>query len=166
MRIHLDDEDAPNPADREAATRIVEEIISNDVFTAGSFVLAGYSSARRIAQALTAARRDERRQGFWTPYRMRRTKVAPGSPIVMAKRPDIRPLYHWIEVDGVRFQSYRWDSRTIPLISDDGRISVLQRADFWVAHIDGVEVITCGLTRRFETAEDAVRAALEKIRSA
>ncbi|WP_244531010.1 hypothetical protein [Hyphomicrobium facile] len=52
MRIYLDDDDCPNAKDRDAAARIVEEIVLNDVVTKGSFVIEGYSAARRIARAL------------------------------------------------------------------------------------------------------------------
>ncbi|WP_290986305.1 hypothetical protein [Hyphomicrobium sp.] len=164
MRIYLDESDAPHPADREAAERIITEIITNDVITQGSFCLEGYSAARRIAQALTAARRDERRVGFATPFRMRRTKPAPGSPVVMAKMPDLRPLYHWITVDGVRLQSYRAGLHSTPMISDDGMIAIREADGKWVAAVNGVEVIGCGLICRFTTAEEAVREALQRIK--
>ena len=42
---------------------------------------------------------------------MRRLVAAPGAPAVMAKWPGLRPLYHWQIIEGVRFQSYRIDSR-------------------------------------------------------
>ncbi len=164
MKIYLDETDAANPADRDAARRIIEEILSNDVFTKGSFVLEGYSAARRICEALTAARRDERRQGFTTPFRMRRTKPAPGAPAVMAKRPGIRPLYHWIWVDGIRFQSYRAGIHETPMFSDDGRVTLIEHEDSWTAEIDGVQVVACGLVRRFPTAEEAATAALERVK--
>lgn len=164
LRILLDNDDAPNAQDREMAEQIVSAIVLNDVMTKGSFVIEGYSAARRIARALTAARADERRRGFETPMPMREIVPAPGAPSVMAKRPGLRPLYHWQTIDGVRFQSYRIDAHRVPLISDDGRISVQQHGDFWIAHVDGAEVIDCGLVRRFETAEAAVRAALVKLR--
>jgi hypothetical protein len=95
LRINLDEDDAPLVEDRDAAERIISEIILNDVITKGSFVIEGYSAARRIARALTAARADERRRGFETPFRMRKTKPAAGAPAVMAKWPSLRPLYHW-----------------------------------------------------------------------
>lgn len=164
MRIFLDDDDAPNPDDRETAKRIVEEIVSHDVFTRGSFVLEGYSVAKRIAKALTAARADERRSGFNTPFRMRTAKMAPGAPAVMTKRPNLRPLYHWMDVDGVRLQSYRAGSHEVLMISDDARITIIQRESFFTAQIDGVEVIECGLTRHYPTEVAAARAALAKIR--
>lgn len=163
MRIHLDDDDAPNPADREAAIRIITEVMRNDVISRGTFVIEGYSSARRIAQALTAARNDELRQGFSRPFRMRSTKRAPGSPAVLAKRPDLRPLYRWLDVDGVRFQNYRAAWNRTPLISDDGRIEVEERPDFWSASIDGRPVIACGAARHFKTEVDAARGALERL---
>jgi hypothetical protein len=166
LKIHLDETDAPNPADRDAAERIITEIICDDVITKGSFVIEGYAAARRIAQALTAARADERRRGFATVYRMRRTKQAPGSPVVLTKTPYLRPLYHWIEVDGVRLQSYRAGLHDVPMISDDGRIVIRQVGDDWVAAVKGAEVIGCGLVRRFETPEEAVRAAIEKLAGA
>ena len=55
------------------------------------------------------------------------------------------------------------DAHRIPLISDDGRISIQKHGDFWIAQVDGAEVIDCGLVRRFETAEGAIRAALAKL---
>ena len=113
----------------------------------GSFVLEGYSAARRIARALTAARADERRRGFETPMRMRRLVRAPGAPAVMAKWPGLRPLYHWQTIDGVRFQSYRINSHQIPLISDDARIRIDRHGDIWIACVNGNEVIDCGLAR-------------------
>lgn len=70
------------------------------------FIIEGYSAVRRIAQALTAARRDERRLGFATPFRMRPIKCAPGAPAVIAKWPRLRPLYHWIEVGSVKTQKH------------------------------------------------------------
>ena len=164
MKIYLDDTDAPNPADRDAARQIIEAILENDIFTKGSFVLEGYSAARRIAQALTLARRDERRRGFDVPYRMRKTKPALGATAVMAKFPGARPLYHWLEVDGVRLQSYRRGIHDVPLISDDGRIAVYEREQSWTAEVDGVLLMACALTCHFASAEDAVRAALAKIR--
>lgn len=163
MRIYLNDDDCPNARDRDAAARIVEEIVLNDVVTKGSFVIEGYSAARRIARALTAARADERRLGFETPMPMRGLAAASGAPAVMAKWPTLHPLYHWLTVDGVRFQSYRVDAHNTPVISDDARIRVQQHGDFWIAHVDGGEVIDCGLTRRFESEVEAVRAALVKL---
>lgn len=44
MHIHLDDDDAPNLADRETAVRIVAEIMRNDVISRGTFVIEGYSA--------------------------------------------------------------------------------------------------------------------------
>ena len=41
MKIYLKETDAPNPADRDTAQRIIEEIITNDVLTRGSFCLEG-----------------------------------------------------------------------------------------------------------------------------
>ena len=165
MKIYLDETDAPNPADRAAAERIITDIVTNDVITRGSFVVEGYSAARRIAQALTMARRDERRRGFEIPYRMRKTKPAPGAPTVMAKYPGARPLYHEMTVDGVRLQSYRRGIHDCPMISDDGRIAIYERGDSWTAEIAGVQVIMCGLVQRFETPEEAVRAALATIKT-
>ena len=105
MRIYLDDDDCPDAGDRETAARIIEEIALNDVVTRGSFVLEGYSAARRIARALTAARADERRRGFQTPMPMRRLVPAPGAPAVMAKWPGLRPLYHWRPSMGCGFRA-------------------------------------------------------------
>jgi hypothetical protein len=85
MRIHLDEDDAPNPADRETAEQVITAIMTNDVISRGSFVIEGYSAARRIAKALTAARADERRIGFATPFRMREIVPAKGAPAVMAR---------------------------------------------------------------------------------
>ena len=81
----------------------------------------------------------------------------------MAKWPGLRPLHHWQTIEGVRFQSYRIDSHRVPLISDDSRISIQQHGDFWIARVNGVEVIDCGLVRRFNNEVDAVRAALAKL---
>lgn len=163
LRIFLDETDAPNPADREAAKRIVEEMIDHHVHSKGPFVLEGYAVARSIAQALTAARLDERRKGFDTPYKMRKARTAPGAPAVLAKWPSLRPLYHWIEVDGVRLQSYRGAWNKVVMYSDDARISLEWMVDFWSAYIDGVRVIDCGAARRFETIEEAARAALQRL---
>jgi hypothetical protein len=163
MNIHLDETDAPNAVDREAARRIIEDIITHDILTNGTFCLEGYSAARRIAQALTEARRDERRCGFSTPFRMRRIKPTEGAPAVMAKHPNYRPLHHWIEVDGMRMQSYRADVHEVPLISDDGRIAVKERDTFWTVEFNGIEVVECGLIRRFDSPEAAARAAVKKI---
>ncbi len=163
MKIYLDESDAPNPVDREAAERIITEIASNDVITKGSFVIEGYSAAKRIARALTEARADERRLGFETPMRMRNLVPAPGAPAVTAKWPTLHPLYHWLTVDGVRFQSYRAGAHRTPLISDDARIRVERHGDFWIAHVDGAEVIGCGLVRRFDSEVEPVQTALAKI---
>ncbi|ADJ24788.1 hypothetical protein Hden_2993 [Hyphomicrobium denitrificans ATCC 51888] len=163
MKIFLDDDDAPNPADRETAVRIVTEIMRNDVMSRGTFLIEGYSSARRIAQALTAARVDEVRRGFSKPFRMRAIKRARGADAVMEKWPSLRPLHRWLEVDGVRFQYYRATWNRAPLISDDGRIELEERPDFWTACIDGRPVVTCGATRRFDTEIAAARAALERL---
>ncbi|MBS0240307.1 MAG: hypothetical protein JSR89_17980 [Proteobacteria bacterium] len=76
--------------------------------------------------------------------------------------PRSSPLYHWLIVDGVRFQSYRADAHRTPLISDDARIRIEQHGDFWIAHVDGAEVIDCGLTRRFASEAEAIHAAIEK----
>jgi hypothetical protein len=164
MRICWDDDDCPDAGDRETAARIIQEIALNDVVTRGSFVLEGYSAARRIARALTAARAEERRRGFETPMPTRRLVPAPGAPAVMAKWPGLRPLYHWQTIDGVRFQSYRIDSHRIPLISDDARIRIDRHGDIWIACVNGNEVIDCGLARRFDSGIEAVRAALAKLR--
>lgn len=164
LRIYLDDDDCPNARDRDAAAQIVEEIVLNDVVTKGSFVIEGYSAARRIARALTAARADERRLGFDTPMPVRGLAPAPGAPTVMAKWPTLHPLYHWLTVDDVRFQSYRMDAHNTLVISDDARIRIQQHGDFWIAHVDGAEVIDCGLTRRFASEVEALTAALAKIR--
>ncbi|AGK57791.1 hypothetical protein HYPDE_30583 [Hyphomicrobium denitrificans 1NES1] len=130
MRIILDHDDCPNADDRSVAERIIREIALNDVVTKGSLILEGYSVACRIAQALTAARRDERRRGFDTPFRMPPIKSAPGAPAVAARRPKLRPLYHWTTIEGVHFQSYK-AGRGHPhlLISDDARI-VLKAAGY------------------------------------
>jgi hypothetical protein len=61
------------------------------------------------------------------PFRMRAIKSAPEAPAVMKCSPGIKPLYHWIEVSGDRFQSYRINNHCVPLISDDARIRVDQR---------------------------------------
>ena len=105
LRILLDKDDAPNADDRETAEQILSAIVLNDVITKGSFVIEGYSAARRIARALTAARADERRRGFETPFRMRTTKPAPGAPSVMAKWRRLRPLYRRITIGGVDFRA-------------------------------------------------------------
>lgn len=163
LHIHLDDDDAPNPADRETAVRIITEIMRNDVISRGTFLIEGYSSARRIAQALTAARIDECRRGFSRPFRMRAIKRARGSAAVLAKRPSLRPLHRWLEVDGVRFQYYRAAWNRAPLISEDGRIELEERPGFWSASIDGCPVVTCGAMRRFATETEAARAALQRM---
>lgn len=163
VRIFLDEEDAPNPDDRKTAEHVVTAIMANDVISRGTFIIEGYSAARRVAQALTAARKDERRIGFSTPFRMRAIKSAVGAPAVMAQLARIKPLYHWLEVGGVRFQSYRIHSHCIPLISDDGRIRVEEQESFWVAHVDGMPVVDCGFTRQFKTAEEAIELALKRI---
>jgi len=163
LKILLDDDDAPNPADRETAVRIITEIMHSDVISRGTFLIEGYSSARRIAQALTAARNDECRRGFSKPFRMRAIKRARGSAAVLAKRPSLRPLHRWLEVDGVRFQYYRAAWNKEPLISDDGRIELEERPDFWTACIDGRPVVTCGATRRFKSETEAARAAIERL---
>lgn len=67
-------------------------------------------------------------------------------------------------MDGVRFQSYRVDAHNTQVISDDARIRIEQRGDFWIAHADGAEVIDCCLTRRFDSEVEALKAALAKIR--
>ncbi|MBS0270817.1 MAG: hypothetical protein JSS54_17820, partial [Proteobacteria bacterium] len=103
MRIFLDDDDCPNARDRDAAARIVEEIVLDDVVTKGSFVIEGYSAARRIAQALTAARVDERRLSLETPMPMRGLTPETDAEAVMAKWPALHPLYHWLTVDGMQF---------------------------------------------------------------
>ena len=72
-------------------------------------------------------------------------------------------MHHWQTIEGVRFQSYRIDSHRVPLISDNSRISIQQHGDFWIARVNGVEVIDCGLVRRFNNEVDAVRAALAKL---
>lgn len=164
MKIYLDETDAPNPADREAAERVITEIVSNDVITKGSFIVEGYSAARRIARALAAARADERKLGFETPMPMRGLAKASGAPAVMAKWPNLHPLYHWLTVEGVRFQSYRVDVHHTLVISDDARIRIQQYGDFWIAHVDGAEVIACGLTRRFASEVEALQVAVAKIR--
>lgn len=163
MHIHLDDDDAPNPADRETAVRIITEIMRNDVISRGTFLIEGYSSARRIAQALTAARIDECRRGFSKPFRMRPIRRARGASAVMEKWPSHRPLHRWLEVDGVRFQYYRAAWNRAPLISEDGRIEIEERPDFWTASIDGCPVVTCGAMRRFATETEAARAALQRM---
>ena len=57
-------------------------------------------------------------------------------------------------------------STHIPLISDDARICVQQRRDFWIARVNGTEVIDCGLVWRFDSEVAAVRTALAKSREA
>lgn len=155
MKIHLNDDDCQDPSDRETAVRIISEIIERDVLTAGSFAINGYMSACRIARALTAARADERRRGFDTPMPRRPIAVAQGAPRVMAKWPHLRPLYHWLEVDGVRFQSYR--GRHPVLISDDARIVVVRGSnDVWWVEVDDKEVTNSGVRLRFGTEQAAL----------
>jgi hypothetical protein len=72
-------------------------------------------------------------------------------------------LHRWLEVDGVRFQYYRVGRNQTPLISDDGRIEIEERPDFWTASIDGRPVVDCGATRHFKTETDAARAALHRL---
>ncbi len=162
MRIYLDEDDAPLVDDRDAAERIIGEIISNDVMTTGSFVIEGYSAARRIARALTAARADERRRGFETPFRMRKTKPAIGAPAVMAKWPALRPLYHWTTIEGVSFQTYRSDGRDA-LISDDARIVLKRAGEAWHVSLDSQEVLGPTFQRCFRTPVDAVGHALKRL---
>ena len=162
MKIHLDDGDAPNVVDRETAVQIVEDIVANDVLTRGSFVLEGYSCARRIAQALTAARRDERRRGFLTPMPMRSIKPAIGAPAVVAKWPSLRPLHHWTTIEGVKFQTYKTDNRDA-MISDDARIVLKGAGDIWHVSLDGQEVIGASFQKCFSSAEDAVKQALKRV---
>jgi len=95
---------------------------------------------------------------------MRDLAPASGSPAVMAKWLNLHPLYHWLTVEGMRFQSYRADTYRTALISDNARIRIEQHGDFWIAHVDGAEVIDCGLTRRFPSEVEALKAALAKIR--
>lgn len=71
---------------------------------------------------------------------------------------------HCLSVDGARFQSYRMEALRTLLIPDDARIRIQQHGDFWVAHLDGAKVISCGLTRRFDGEKDAIRAALANIK--
>lgn len=143
--------------------RIITDIMRNDVISRGTFIIEGYSSARRIAQALTAARNDECRRGFSKPFRMRRIKRAPGSDAVLAKWPSLHPLYSWLDVDGVRFQNYRGKWNKTTLISDDARIEIEKMADFWTASIDGHPVVDCGAMRHFKSETDAARAALHRL---
>lgn len=164
MRIVLDEDDAPNPDDRETAERVITSIMTQDVISQGSFIIEGYSAARRVARALTAARHDERRIGFTTPFRMRPIKCAPGAPAVLKKWPRLRPLYHWIEVGGVRFQSYRVDNYRVPLISDDARIMIEHHGEFWTGYLDDKVVMDCGLTRKFDSESEAILAVLVKLR--
>ena len=163
MIIHLDEDDAPNPADREQAVRIIKTILANHVTSRGVFMVEGYSAARLIAQALTAAREDERRRGFATPFKMRKIKPAPGAPAVLAKWPALRPLRRWLEVDGMRFQNYGGAWNGTPLISDDGRIVIEERPDFWTAHIDGHPVPTRRATLHFKSEIEAARTALHRL---
>ena len=44
VRVYLNDDDCPNIRDRDAAARIIEEIVLNDVATKGSFVIEGDSA--------------------------------------------------------------------------------------------------------------------------
>ena len=162
MLIHLDEDDAPNPADREKAVRVIKTILANHVTSRGVFMVEGYSAARLIAQALTAARVDERRQGFVTPFKMRSIKPPPGAPAVLAKWPALRPLRRWLEIDGTRFQNYRGWNGT-PLISDDGLIVIEERPDFWSAHIDGHPVRTRRATLHFESELEAAQTALHRL---
>jgi hypothetical protein len=165
VEIYLDDEDCPNADDRAAAVRIVQAIALKDVLAEGSVMVEGYRAARRIARALTAARADERRRGFETPMPMRKTVPAKGAPAVMAKWRGLRPLYHWLEIEAVRFQSYRAKGQGVLLISDDARIEIERQPDFWTAHVDGKQVIACGAVRRFESENEAITAALERMRA-
>ena len=45
MKIHLDEDDAPNVTDREVAVQIVEAIVTNDVMTVGNFVLVHFDGS-------------------------------------------------------------------------------------------------------------------------
>jgi len=166
LHIHLDEDDAPNPADRETAVRIIKTILANHVTSRGVFMVEGYGAARLIAQALTAAREDERRQGFATPFKMRKIKPPRGSPDVLMTWPQLRPLRRWLEVDGTRFQNYRggwggWNGT--PLISDDARIVIEEGPDYWSAHVDGHQVKSCRATRHFKTEMEAAQTALHRL---
>lgn len=119
------------------------EVMRNDVISRGTFIIEGYSSARPIAQAMTAARDDECRNGFSKPFRMRPIKRSPGSPAVLVKWPSLHPLYSWLDVDGARFQNCRGKWNRTRLISDDARIEIEQRPRF-----DGHPVVDCGAQTR------------------
>lgn len=162
LRIYLNYDDCPNADDRETAERLIREIVLNDVVTKGSFILEGYSAARRIAQALTVARADECRRGFNTPFRMRKTVPAKGASAVVSKWPNLRPLYHWTTIEGVHFQSYKggWAMRGV-LISDDARIVLTPVGEGWNVSLDGVELIGSTGRRHLSSVEAAVRAALK-----
>lgn len=161
MKIYLDESDAPNPADRDTARQIIEEIITHDVLTTGSFCLEGYSAARRIAKALVAARADERRRGFDTPMPMREIAPAPGAAAVMAKWPALRPLHHWMTIEGIKFQTYKSDKREA-LISDDARIILRGAGEIWHVSLDGKEVVGPTFQTCFESAETAVRQTIKR----
>lgn len=59
-------------------------------------------------------------------------------------------------------QSYRVDAHRTLVISDDARIRIEQHGEFWIAHVDEAGVIDCGLTRRFASEVEALKAALAK----
>jgi hypothetical protein len=163
LRIYLNDEDCPNADDRDTAERIIHEIALNDVVTKGSFILEGYSAACRIARALTAARADERRRGFDTPFQIRKTAPAKGAPAVVSKWPNLRPLYHWTTIEGVHFQSYKAE-RAMPdlLISDDARIVLKPVGEGWNGSFDGEDLIAATCQRHFSCVRKAVREALNQ----
>lgn len=163
MRIFLNEEDCPNAGDRDAAERIIREIALNDVVTKGSFVIEGYSAARRVARALTAARADERRRGLDTPFRMREIVPAKGAEAVTVRWPTLSPLHHWTTIEGVQFQSYKSPYRDL-LISDDARFILKRMSEVWQISLDGQEVLGGTFQRSFATAEDAVRQALSRRR--
>ena len=70
----------------------------------------------------------------------------------------------WLTVDGIGFQSYRANVHSTPLISDDARIRIEHHEDFWVAYVDNVKVISCGLGQRYNSEIEAIRTAFDKVR--
>ncbi len=92
---------------------------------------------------------------------MRKTKPAPGALAVMAKWPTLRPLYHWVTIEGVSFQSYQTGDRDA-LISDDAQIVLKGAGQIWHISLDGAELLGPTFQRCFDTMESAVLHALKR----
>lgn len=158
-------EDDSRQADHSTAAELLENILSKDIaLEHGSAHVHGVHIERRIFNALRLARADERRRGFHTPFKMRKTAAAPGAPAVLSKHRGARPLHYWLTVDGVRVQAYRYRGRDVFLVSDDARIAIEPLLPEYVASVDGEMLIQCGPPTRFPTEVAALRAAIERMR--